>query len=248
METGENQAFLGALLHQQINTAMQVLLNQGQEVINAVPSALDKKMPYVFQILSKTNPKIQSLEYLESEPEQPDCPLYFGNDQRAVMFDWTLSYLCIDAACGGINGLSIEKRRFDMYSTLEKKLLHVVLNKLAQVLDIAETAVILDKKPALKFYYFGLKTPQTTGVLGLALPMTTSEKGPTMTGDDIPLPFIPTIAKMNVPLADVCKWKKGTYLPLSEQNNELILTWTCQEAPIATGSALFTQAEEIHVD
>ena len=248
--TAETSTILGRLFHGTLvpNKAMQILLNQGQKALSKHSEASQAKIRKILTILQTYNPKISSLKAYPKEDVFLDTPLVANLGDQEIVLDWTTAYLLIDAKLGGINGLSIEKRRYKTYSHLEKKLLSPFFNSVASLFT---NFPIITLEEEVKFperlCFFMLQTPQAMGFIGLPSSFFNLEKAPLFSLDflkrHLSFQLESFCYQQKFPLAEALRIKKGALIPLK---SPLEITLSCGgDTPIARAFLDLSNKEDL---
>lgn len=165
-------------------SAIQVLLNQGAEALSQKPtSVLDRICPAWLAHLSTQNHKIVAITRTQNPPVLGSLPLVcpFKTEKQTglIAFDWTTAYLLIDGMLGGVNGLSIEKKPDQPYSSIEQTLLEPVLHRLLSALShelgtsltpLPLSASLPAQSPKATRLMFTVRTSVSVGKIMLELP------------------------------------------------------------------------------
>lgn len=232
IRSSENQMELERLFGRSTsvpNTAIQILLNQGEEALKDIKKTTDT-LTKILDILQTKNKKIDSIQGLSMPPDFIDTPLIatcsFEDRDYHILFDWTTSYLIIDSSLGGINGLSIEKKRIKKYSQIDLGILKTIFQKIFYSLcpELKGLEVSFDKniKNPEQILFYSVHTPQTTGLIGLFLKSPSLKTSPFIFSKDflckhLMLGLDSYILHKEMVLSDIQKWEKGTLLELSYQ-------------------------------
>ena len=242
----QTSATLEHLFHGMLlpNKAMQILLNQGQKNLSKNSLAFQEKIQKIIAVLKKYNPKIFSLKAYPKEDVFLDTPLVAPVGGKEIVLDWTTAYLLIDAKLGGINGLSIEKRRHKNYSELEKKILWPLFKELAALLTSDPLSPLEEEvKSPEDLCFFMLQTPQATGFIGLPAIFFKINHSPLFSLDFLSRHLSFSLESLcyqqKISFAQALKMKKGTFLPLT---SPMEITLSCEGNPL--GKACLNLSEE----
>lgn len=232
-------------------SAIQVLLNQGAEALSQKPtSVLDRICPVWLAHLNTQNHKIVAITRTQNPPVLGSLPLVcpFKTEKHIglIAFDWTTAYLLIDGMLGGVNGLSIEKKPDQPYSSIEQTLLEPVLHRLLSALshELGSSLTPLPLATSLPIasakatrLMFTVRTSVSVGKIMLELPENfIPEEAPAFLFENpsdllAHLSFETTAVAQTAPttLKQVQSWTIGTTLPLT------LTQLACGPTSLATG-------------